>query len=103
MLRSGATLLSQSCPECNVPLIKIKDEIFCPKCGKKIVFVQNDSQAITALNNAILPNINQIILEKVQNLSDQIKSASDVDNLISMGRLLLVWLEALEKIKRISS
>jgi len=103
LLRSGATLLSESCPECNVPLIKIKDEVFCPKCGKKIVFVKNESQAISALDNAVLPKINQIILEKTQIISDQIKNANDTRDLIDMGRLLLIWLEALEKIKKISS
>jgi UPF0148 protein len=45
LLLSGATMLADSCPDCKVPLFKKKNNIFCPKCGRKAVFVSSDDEA----------------------------------------------------------
>ena len=45
LLLSGATMLAESCPDCKVPLFKKNDNIFCPKCGRKAVFVSSDDEA----------------------------------------------------------
>ena len=36
LLKSGATMLSEACPDCHIPLYKKDDRIFCPKCNKSI-------------------------------------------------------------------
>ncbi|MFX0204523.1 MAG: Sjogren's syndrome/scleroderma autoantigen 1 family protein [Candidatus Hodarchaeota archaeon] len=45
LLLSGATMLADSCPDCKVPLFKKNEEIFCPKCKRKAVFVSSDEEA----------------------------------------------------------
>lgn len=45
LLLSGATMLADSCPDCKVPLFKKNENIFCPKCGRKAVFVSSDDEA----------------------------------------------------------
>ena len=45
LLLSGATMLADSCPNCKVPLFKKNENIFCPKCGRKAVFVSSDDEA----------------------------------------------------------
>ncbi|MFW9904541.1 MAG: Sjogren's syndrome/scleroderma autoantigen 1 family protein [Candidatus Thorarchaeota archaeon] len=45
LLLSGATMLADSCPDCKVPLFKKNEEIFCPKCNRKAVFVSSDEEA----------------------------------------------------------
>ena len=44
LLLSGATMLADSCPDCNVPLFKKNKHIFCPKCNRKAVFVSSDNE-----------------------------------------------------------
>ncbi|MGD2142812.1 MAG: Sjogren's syndrome/scleroderma autoantigen 1 family protein, partial [Candidatus Bathyarchaeota archaeon] len=37
LLRSGATMLSRSCPECDSPLFKLKSgDIVCAKCQRRV-------------------------------------------------------------------
>ncbi|UCG00515.1 MAG: hypothetical protein JSW11_12890 [Candidatus Heimdallarchaeota archaeon] len=45
LLLSGATMLADSCPDCKVPLFKKSEKIFCPKCGRKAVYVSSDDEA----------------------------------------------------------
>ena len=40
LLRSGAKMLSQSCPECGSPLFQLKSgEIWCANCQRRVVIV----------------------------------------------------------------
>ncbi len=45
LLLAGATMMAESCPDCNIPLFKQKDKIFCPKCKKKAIYTSNDIEA----------------------------------------------------------
>ncbi|RUM33038.1 MAG: hypothetical protein DSY33_05690 [Archaeoglobus sp.] len=38
LLCRGAKMLSYYCPDCNVPLFKNGEKIFCPVCGREAVF-----------------------------------------------------------------
>ena len=38
-------MLADSCPDCKVPLFKKNENTFCPKCGRKAVFVTSDEEA----------------------------------------------------------
>ncbi|UCG90654.1 MAG: hypothetical protein JSU57_02695 [Candidatus Heimdallarchaeota archaeon] len=44
LLLSGATMLADSCPDCKVPLFKKNENTFCPKCGRKAVYVSSDDE-----------------------------------------------------------
>lgn len=44
LLISGATMLADTCPDCNVPLFKKDDNVFCPKCNRKAVYVSSDDE-----------------------------------------------------------
>ncbi len=38
LLFKGVKMLSHHCPECGVPLFQDGDRIFCPSCGRDVVF-----------------------------------------------------------------
>ena len=40
LLKSGATMLSETCPECGTPLFRKGRETFCAKCNKPVVIIQ---------------------------------------------------------------
>lgn len=38
LLRQGAALLNTACPQCNTPLLRLKDgSMYCAKCDREIV------------------------------------------------------------------
>ena len=44
LLRSGYTMLNLSCPVCNNPLFRKKqNDIFCPICNKKVIYKKEAS------------------------------------------------------------
>ncbi|MEM2791177.1 MAG: Sjogren's syndrome/scleroderma autoantigen 1 family protein, partial [Thermofilaceae archaeon] len=47
MLKSGAAMLEQTCPFCNVPLFRLKTgEVVCPSCGQRFVIVSSDEEEL---------------------------------------------------------
>jgi len=101
LLKSGATMLSELCPECGNPLFKIKNEIFCVKCNKPVVIVKATESEIKALAPMILAGVEQTILSKIQEINSMIKEEKDLNRMIQLGSVLSGWLSALEKVKKL--
>ena len=101
LLRSGATMLFEQCPECNSPLFKIQDEVWCSKCDKKIIFVKEEEDITKATMSLILNDVEKTLLSKVQECDIQIKNEKDPVKLKEIGNLLSLWLEALDRISKI--
>ncbi len=45
LLLSGAILLNESCPDCNIPLFQKNDKIFCSSCNRRVFYVTSENQA----------------------------------------------------------
>lgn len=103
LLRSGATMLHESCPICHFPLFKVRDEIVCPKCQKRVVFVRKDEEASKVLEESVLSTLEGTLVVKIQDLEKEISKERDPDRLYNLLRILVAFLEALERIKRIES
>ena len=101
-LRRGATMLSESCPECSTPLFRVNDEVWCPKCNKQVVIVKEDKDVGPATRPLLLSNVERVLLSKTQEVIAQIKDEKDYDKLKQMSRVLLMWLKALERIDDMS-
>jgi len=41
LLYKGAKMLAYHCPECKLPLFEKDNKIFCPSCGKEVVFEED--------------------------------------------------------------
>ncbi|MEM2896422.1 MAG: Sjogren's syndrome/scleroderma autoantigen 1 family protein [Candidatus Bathyarchaeia archaeon] len=100
LLKSGATMLSELCPECGNPLFKIKDEIFCVKCNKPVVIVKATESEVKALAPMILAGIEQTILSKIKEIDSMIKEEKDLNKMAQLGSVLSGWLTALERVKK---
>ncbi len=44
LLYKGAKMLSYHYPECKVPLFRDGDRVFCPSCGRDVIFESETSQ-----------------------------------------------------------
>jgi len=100
LLKSGATMLEDHCPECDSPLFRVKGEVWCPRCNKRVITVREDEESFIAMSS-MLGDVERIILLKIQESSRQIMEERDIANLEKLGSLLVKWLEALEKTRRI--
>ena len=102
LLRDGHTLLKDACPQCNSPLFKLKNgEIYCVSCDKRVVIIKDDEQADFILQNKVLTDLTKILHMKIKDLQQRIDLEKDIDELYKMTKLLLIYLESLEKTKQV--
>jgi UPF0148 protein len=101
LLRSGATMTGEHCPECNTPLFKVKDQLMCPRCNKPVVIVREGEEQSTEMTLTVLGSLEKTLLLKLQESDQGLREARDLDEARELGALLNIWLEALERLKRV--
>lgn len=101
LMRAGATMMALSCPQCHMPLLKLKTgEIYCVKCDKRVVIVRNDREESLVLRNLLLDNLDITICKRIETIQKRIEYENDDDKLYGYAKELLLWLEALEKLRK---
>jgi UPF0148 protein len=100
LLKSGAKMLGDHCPECNSPLFTIQGEIRCPRCNKRVVKVKMGEE-LSISTSFQLNDIERTILIKIQEVNKLIIEEKDLTNLEKLSNLLIKWLETLEKVRKI--
>lgn len=103
LLKSGAAMLSETCPECGTPLFKLGNDVICPKCNRTVLIIKGSEDEAKLATGQTLENTEKIILSKIQETNMSIKNESDPDRLLQLGSLLACWLEALEKVRGLKS
>ena len=101
VLKAGGTMLQDTCPECGSPLFKIKDEVWCLSCNKRVIIVKEGEPTPDLTDLTELGNIEKIVLKKLRENSQQISDESDPSKLRELGSLLSTWLEVLDKLRKI--
>ncbi len=101
LLKSGATMLSETCPECGTPLFRKGKETFCPKCNKPVVIIQSAEQETRLMADKVLEDSEQTLFSKVRELNLTMKNETDPEKLMVYGNALSSWLSAIEKLRRL--
>ena len=100
LLKSGATMLFEHCPECNTPLFKIKEDVWCPSCNKRVIIVEEGEESkVTSL--LVLEDTEKTVMTKLQEINQKIRNEENPTKLLEMGQLLSKWLEIVETLKNI--
>ncbi len=101
LLKSGATMLQETCPDCHVPLFRFRGEVSCPQCGRKVILVKSDEeiQEVTAL--PILVNVEETVLLKIKEINEELKEAKTAAKLQQVSALLSIWLDVLQKVRNV--
>ena len=90
-LLSGATLLSQSCPDCTVPLVKKDELVFCGICGRKVEFISLDDEinrkTDSYLQKTHLHELESILIGKLSNIGELLLGTNDPDGLLKLIEL----------------
>jgi UPF0148 protein len=103
LLKSGATMLSETCPECGTPLFRKGKETFCAKCNKPVVIITSAEDENRLRAETILEAPEQTLMAKIQEVNLALKSETDPHRLEAYGNALSSWLSAIEKLRRLRS
>ena len=99
LLKSGATMLFEHCPQCDSPLFKLQnDEIWCPRCNKKVVKLKKGEEISRSTS---LKEIEKIVFFKLKEISLHFKDENDFTKLENLSNLLSLCLDILHKIRKI--
>ncbi len=102
LLRAGAVMLSETCPKCGSPLFKLKSgEIICPIHGK-VVVVKSDEELSRVTVAGVLDALENTIIKKLERVRTIIEKR-ELEELSDSLRVMLMFLDALERIERIKS
>ena len=101
LLKSGAAMLPETCPECGTPLFRKGNETFCPNCNKPVVIVRSAEQESRVMTDRILEDSEQTLLSKIREVNLAMKIEKDPEKLLVYGNALTSWLGAIEKIRRL--
>jgi len=101
LLKSGAAMLPETCPECGTPLFRKGNETFCPNCNKPVVIIRSAEQETRILADSVLEDSEQTLLAKIREINLAMKIEKDPDKLLVYGDALVAWLEAIEKLRRL--
>jgi len=96
-------MLQETCPQCGTPLFRRGTETFCAKCNRPVVIIKNAEDESRLATDQILESTEQTLLAKIQQLNVTLKSETDPSRLLTYGRALKAWLEAIDNIRRLKA
>ncbi|MCS7104240.1 MAG: hypothetical protein NZ954_01565 [Thermofilaceae archaeon] len=78
LLKSGATMLEQTCPSCNVPLFRLKTgEVVCSNCGQRFVIVTSEEEELEVRGNLALQELEKVAVDRLAQVTMDLKGARD--------------------------
>jgi UPF0148 protein len=103
LLRRGATMLAQSCPQCGSPLMQVEDDIYCATCDRRIIIAEDDREAEAKAVKVMLPQLRETLIRKLSSITDEIEATNDVEALTKLANLMVMLLQALHKLENMSA
>lgn len=102
MLKSGAAMLEQTCPFCNVPLFRLKTgEVVCPSCGQRFVIVGSDEEELQARGNLTLQELERAAVERLAQVTVELRGAKDFSEVSEALDVAINLLRVIEYARRI--
>ena len=116
LLRSGHTMLNKSCPLCNNPIFRNKDdEIFCPICKRKVLFVEKNSEFVDDPKEKLMDRkhitknsvgdfseIKLIIIEKIKWASQKLNSENQIEMVERYTKLVKDLCEIIKSVTQLT-
>ncbi|MFW9957632.1 MAG: Sjogren's syndrome/scleroderma autoantigen 1 family protein [Candidatus Odinarchaeota archaeon] len=99
LLRRGATMLAESCPQCGSPLFKVGEDIYCAKCDRRIVYAKSDENVETKAVKTLIPELRVTLIEKLKALNQLVESENDIEKLTRVANLMVLLLQSLHHLE----
>ena len=103
LLKSGATMLSDTCPQCQSPLFKVKDELLCVKCNRPVVVVKATEDESSVVAAQALGRLEQTALMKINEINSSLKAENDPEKIENLRLSLSDWLTVVERVRKLKS
>lgn len=101
LLRSGATMLSYSCPECASPLFRLKTgDIWCARCDRRVVIVPEGEEASVQAGTQ-LETFERTLVDKLVSVGGRLSQETDPEKLKELAEVLDTLLASLERLRKI--
>jgi UPF0148 protein len=101
MLRRGATMLAQACPQCGSPLMRVGNDIYCATCDRRIVVVKEGQQAEPEALRSLIPGLRETLIRKLKKLNELIDKEENAEALAKLAGLMLLLLQALQQLENV--
>lgn len=101
LLRKGATMLAEACPQCGSPLFKIDDEMYCAHCDRPVVVVESEDQIQTQSVKELIPELREKLLIKLQRVGSTLETENDLESLTKIANLMVLLLQALHRLQQL--
>jgi UPF0148 protein len=100
LLRSGATMMAEACPDCKVPIFRlVGGEMTCPSCGRRVVFAKS-AEAETLAAQTESSGLDALLQRKIKSIKERMEGTDDPKELESLSNSLSSLLDSLEKVRR---
>jgi UPF0148 protein len=99
LLRRGATMLADACPQCGSPLFKVGEDIYCVKCDRRIVYADSDEEIETEAVMTLLPELRETLIVKLKALNELVNSETDIESLTKLANLMVLLLQSLHRLE----
>jgi UPF0148 protein len=103
LLRQGATMLADACPQCGSPLFKVKDDIYCVKCDRRIVYADSEEEVEAQVVKILIPELRETLINKLKALNEVVDSETDTEALTKLANLMVLLLQALHRLESIGA
>jgi UPF0148 protein len=103
LLKSGATMLSDTCPQCQSPLFKVKNELLCVKCNRPVVVVKATEDESNVVAAQALGRLEQTALMKINEINSSLKVENDPAKIEKLRLSLSDWLTVVERVRKLKS
>ncbi len=103
LLKAGNAMLADVCPDCKVPLFRMKDgKIICPSCNRVAIYIKHGEELAVAKYQAI-ERLLATIIYKLSELEALIVNEYDDIKLKNKVDLMISLLDAYEKLSKIKT
>ncbi|MFW9845260.1 MAG: Sjogren's syndrome/scleroderma autoantigen 1 family protein [Candidatus Thorarchaeota archaeon] len=103
LLRRGATMLAESCPQCGSPLMKVGEDIYCATCDRRIVYADSEEEEDSQAVKVLIPQLRETLLRKLTSLTDVLENETDTESLTKLANLMVLLLQALHKLESMNN
>jgi len=101
LLRAGATMMAESCPDCKVPIFRLTSgEIICPRCGRRVVFAKSSEAEKLAAQSTASSELEALLQKKIASIKERMEATDDPKELESLSRSLSSLLDSLGKVRQ---
>jgi len=100
LLRQGAAMLAYSCPECGVPLFRLKSgQVICPKCNREVVTEAGRERAKARIREIVISELEEALSKKLHELAQSLNEG-DYEDLLKKLTVIERIISILAKLEK---